>query len=112
MYGSCQRSAGLTPRYALAAALMMARSVATSSSRHRRMVLMAATLPVRIASDLGRNCRLSERQRTDAELPHEAAMQMALVVEPGDDGRFRKLAARTDEPPRQCHALLQDVSVR
>src|SRR4051812_13373602 len=34
MYGSCQRSAGITPRYAAAAALTIARIAGRSSSRH------------------------------------------------------------------------------
>src|SRR5690349_4786463 len=38
MYGSCQQSSGITPRYASAAAWMIASIVARSSSRQRRMI--------------------------------------------------------------------------
>src|SRR5262245_36629601 len=38
MYGWCQRSAGITPRYASAAALTIAKTAPVSSSRQRRMV--------------------------------------------------------------------------
>jgi hypothetical protein len=42
MYGSRQRSAGITSRYASAAALTIARIAARSSSRQRRTVAMAS----------------------------------------------------------------------
>src|SRR5262245_37050605 len=44
MYGSCQRSAGITPRYASAAALTSASISSRSSSRHRRISATPATL--------------------------------------------------------------------
>src|SRR5262245_66081922 len=39
MYGSCQRSAGITPRYASAAALTIAKIASTSAAVQRRMVM-------------------------------------------------------------------------
>src|SRR3954465_7181585 len=39
MYGSCQRSAGITPRYASAAAFTIARVAPRSSSRQGRMAM-------------------------------------------------------------------------
>jgi hypothetical protein len=44
MYGSCQRSAGITSRYASAAALTIARIAARSSSEQGRMLAMARSL--------------------------------------------------------------------
>src|SRR3954451_18715747 len=46
MYGSCQRSAGMTPRYASAAALTIERIAARSSSRQGRTSLMVPTVDV------------------------------------------------------------------
>src|SRR5690349_1063789 len=39
MYGSCQRSSGITPRYASAAAFTIAKIASRSSSRHRRIAI-------------------------------------------------------------------------
>src|SRR5882762_1373006 len=41
MYGSCHRSAGITPRYASAATFTIARIASRSSSRQGRMLLMS-----------------------------------------------------------------------
>src|SRR5688572_12031430 len=61
MYGSCQRSSGITPRYASAAALTIARIASRSSSRHARMRLISSIFPSRRASLL-RVDGLSRRQ--------------------------------------------------
>src|SRR3954471_20100850 len=56
MYGSCQRSAGITPRYASAAALTISRIAGRSSSRQGRIVLTAryCTAMTTTATDLER----------------------------------------------------------
>src|SRR5688500_10762368 len=61
MYGSCQRSSGITPRYASAAVLTIARIASRSSSRHARMRLISSIFPSRRASLL-RVDGLSRRQ--------------------------------------------------
>src|SRR3954449_2219765 len=56
MYGSCQRSAGITPRYASAAALTISRIAGRSASTQGRMALTAryCTAMTATATDLER----------------------------------------------------------
>src|SRR4051795_13469196 len=65
MYGSCQRSAGITPRYASAAALTISRIAGRSSSRQGRIVLTAryCTAMTATATDLER--RAAELDASD-----------------------------------------------
>src|SRR5581483_5012501 len=49
--------------------------------------------------------------RRHAELPHEIASEMTLIIEARREGDFREVTAAKQELTRPCHAVLQDIRV-
>src|SRR5205085_9637314 len=108
MYGSCQQSDGMTPRYASAAELMREWMAAKSPSRHGRRLSMA------------RACRHAHRGswtklqsvvrgepvRRDAVVPPEAAREMALVAEAGGSRDIGGRLAGAQQRARQRQTTL------
>src|SRR5690242_12942191 len=93
----------------------MVRMVASSSARQTRMVLMATSLPRCLAAILEKIAGSATRSvtaRRYPELPHEAAVQMALIVEPRGSGYLRETAPGANEPACECNALLKNIGMR
>src|SRR5438105_2764932 len=81
MYGSCQRSAGMTPRYAAAALLMIARMAPRSSSRVGRISSPSGT-SARAFDSYGTG---TVRDRAPRRSPRPGAPARLLVHKSGDE---------------------------